>query len=198
LIKANITSEESILQNLNEWCYEVGSEFEHLGEEAALEFIKFMTQPHVLELGCGDGASVRTFIDNNIKVFALDINPYKLLRLNGALIWEIDMLTGLKQLKKNTVQNIFCHHSLEHVVDADKVIEEISRVMKKKGLFYVTVPANDYLHSVHHVVFESPLELLPKGFKPIILEERTRTYNSPVDNKPIEQSEYVCIAQKLV
>jgi len=188
LIKAKISPEESILHNLNTWCYEVGTEFEEMGKLAAIDFMSYMDNSYVLELGCGDGASIKTFIKYKWAVLAIDINPHKLEKIKGiATLWESDMLTALRTLKDNSVSNIFAHHSLEHVVNVEEVLKEISRVIKPGGYFYAVVPANDYLHSVHHVVFESPEELLQPEFKIIKAEKQIR-------NEP----EYICVAQKLV
>ena len=188
MIRANITQEESILQNLETWCYEVGSKFEKMGREAALDFIKYIISPYILELGAGDGSSSKTFVKNEKFVIAIDINYEKLKAIPSPIItWEADMLEALEILKDNSVSNVFAHHSLEHVVKAQEVINEISRVTKSKGFFYAIVPADDYLHSVHHVVFESAEELLPPGFKPIKMEKQLRN-----------ELEFICVAQKLV
>jgi len=187
LIKAQISPEESILHNLDTWCYEVGSDFEEMGRQAALDCIGYLTTIHVLDLGCGDGASTRAFVENNIYVLAVDINYEKLQSIPmPAVKWELDMLTALRTLSNNSVHNVFAHHSLEHVVNVDEVLIEIARVIRPEGLFYAVVPADDTLHSVHHVVFETPEELSPPGFKIIKAERQTR-------NEP----EFICIAQSV-
>jgi len=187
LIKADISLEESIYQNLNTWCFEVGSHFEEMGKQAALDFLKYANLTSVLELGAGDGSSTEIFIINNFSVLAIDINWQKLQSIHlPAVTWEWDMLKALQSLNSESVDNIFTHHSLEHVVDADEVIREASRVLKYSGIYYAIVPADDYLHSVHHVVFESAKELLPPGLTPIKMKKQTR--NDP---------EFICIAQKL-
>lgn len=181
-----MTQEESILYNLETWCYEVGSDFEDMGRQAAKDFIKYAINKNVLELGCGDGSTAKVFKDNNIRAMYVDINLEKLLKIPYGLIWKEDMLEALRLCKSNTIGNIFAHHSLEHVVEVEEVLKEVARVMRPLGIFYAIVPADDYLHTVHHVVFESAEELLPKKFKPIVLEKQYR-------NEP----EFICIAQKL-
>jgi hypothetical protein len=65
LKKINLTSEESIKQNKDAWCYEVGSRFEQAGIAAAHHFMNFYPFPEhqkfLIELGCGDGASTNEF-----------------------------------------------------------------------------------------------------------------------------------------
>lgn len=182
-----MTQEESILHNLETWCYEVGSEFEEMGRQAAEDFIKYITKSAVLELGCGDGASNEVFMENNIQTLSVDINPNKLSRLRHGLIVGMDMLDFLRSCKTDKVNNIFAHHSLEHTVCAEEILTEVSRVLCPNGIFYAIVPAHDHLHSVHHTVFESPDELLPPGFKPIVMQEQNR-----------KEPEWICVAQKLV
>lgn len=188
MIKANITSEESVLENLNTWCFEVGDRFEQMSIDAAHEFINYINDLEldrsVCDLGCGDGAATKVFYENNFKTIAVDINEEKLNRVPGPKI-NSDILTVVKFFKK--INNVFSHHSFEHYVNIDEVIKKIGEKMYPGSLYYVIVPAGDYLHSVHHVVFESPEELLPEGFKPLKLEKQFR-----------DEMEYVCVAQKLV
>jgi len=187
LIKASITPEESILQNLDTWCYEVGTRFEYMNIEAALDCINYIDDLgldyQIADLGCGDGAATKVFHENKFLTLAIDINEYKLEKVPGTKIC-IDLLEFLESTKK--LNNIFSHHAFEHIIDIERAINIIGEKMNVGCLYYVIVPAGDYLHSVHHVVFESPKELLPKGFKPLKLEKQYR-----------DEMEFICVAQKL-
>jgi SAM-dependent methyltransferase len=174
-----ISTERSQEENLEAWCFEVGSRFEHLSEGAVnlfymfhLNFIekykkinkKINLKKEISDLGCGDGASVKYLLRAGFDVDAVDI-PY--------------------------VTNVFCHHSLEHTVDAPRVLELIGEKLLSGGLSYIAVPAGDYLHSVHHVVFEDWKEILPPNCSALFGKKR-QVY---LDETNME-SEYVCIARK--
>lgn len=202
MIKRDLDLSESIDENLNTWCYEVGSRFEQIGIDAAKEFVdmwRFINKIekyygltnkdfYVTDLGCGDGASSNYLADQGFKVTSVDINKEKLNKMTHELIEKVhtDMEDYLYSQEDYSVQNIFTHHSLEHTVDAEEIIKLCGQKLKSGGLYYATVPADDYLHSVHHVVFEDQLELLPYGLELLLAAKRER----------FGESEFVCIAKQ--
>lgn len=161
--KVNITHQESIDQNLETWCYEVGTHYEEYSKVAAQRFIKYIRKGNVVDLGSGDGAATNVFVNNGNKTVAVDINPEKLMKIKGAKLELTDFLGYLKK----SVDNIFCHHALEHYVDYEKVIAAIGKYLKKGCYCYIAVPKGDKPHSVHHVAFESLDEITPKGLEVI-------------------------------
>ena len=193
-----ITSQESQKQNLDAWCYEVGTRFQHMSVEAAKEFANYISHvdpkeklnwSHIIDLGSGDGAGTNALIDSGFDVTAVDINRHKLERNTGANLAQKNILEYVTDA--SFLPHIFTHHSLEHTVDAPEIIQNIGIKMNEGYFYYATVPAEDYLHSVHHVVFESPEELLPPRCEPILLEQRTR-----YDGENNAEKEFVCLARK--
>lgn len=194
MIKKDITVGDSQVENLDTWCYEVGSRFEEIGVDAAQEFCRYWEEYHnfganVVDLGCGDGSSSRELVKLDFSVVAVDINKEKLDKIDHFYIEKIhtDMEDYLYSQEDNSIENIFTHHSLEHAIDAEEIIRLCGQKLKKGGLYYATVPADDYLHSVHHIVFEDPLELLPEGLELIRAYKRER----------FAEQEFVCIATRL-
>jgi len=197
MIIKDITSEESIKENLEAWCFEVGSRFEEIGRDAADDFfhIWLKNNPNhpfgninVIDLGCGDGASSLKLAESGFYVKAVDINKEKLDKIQSKFIktYYIDMEDFLDSQKDDSIENIFTHHSLEHTIDAEEIIKLCGQKLKKQGIYYAVVPADDYLHSVHHIVFEDPLELLPEGLELIRAYKRER----------FGEKEFICIATK--
>lgn len=154
---SDISKEQSIKENLDGFCFEVGSSYERYSVEAANKFIEFIGTKPVADLGCGDGAATNVFVANGNKVTAVDINPAKLNRIKGATLVNEDFETFLSK----PVDNIFLHHSLEHYVDPQAVLNKISKHLKSGSYCYIAVPKGDCVHSVHHVAFESVEEILP-------------------------------------
>jgi 2-polyprenyl-3-methyl-5-hydroxy-6-metoxy-1,4-benzoquinol methylase len=197
MIIKEITSDESKKENLDTWCYEVGSRFEEIGISAASDFydkwlalnnnnFKQFESTFVIDLGSGDGSSSEELANLGFKVLAVDINKEKLNKIKNKNITKINL--DMKQYLQLPfeVENIFTHHSLEHTIDAKEIIELCGKRLQKGGLYYAVVPANDYLHSVHHVVFEDPMELLPSDLTPLYTAYRER----------FNEKEYICLATK--
>lgn len=165
--KQNKSHEDSIQENLDVWCFEVGTNFENYSIEAAQKFIKYIGTEAVSDLGCGDGAATKVFVANGNPTTAVDINPDKLDKIEGAKKVETDFLTYLSK----PVGNVFLHHSLEHYAYPEKVLSLLAKNVKKGAYCYIAVPKNDNPHSVHHVAFDSADELIPEGFEVIDISE---------------------------
>lgn len=158
---AELTEEESIRQNLENWCFEVGTTFEAGAKESARLFLEYIGKEPVVDLGCGDGAAISVFTENGNKVTAVDINPEKLNKVQGAKKVQQDFLTFLTK----PVDNIFMHHSLEHFVNYEEVLKRISK--HTKGYCLIAVPNNDHVHSVHHVQFETVDDIIPPNMEQV-------------------------------
>jgi SAM-dependent methyltransferase len=197
MIIKDITSEDSNRENVETWALEVGTRFESYSTNAVNEFIyyikKYSVRPlpgahysEVLDLGCGDGAATTLLYDRKYDVVGVDINQKKLREIEaGPVIYQRDMYDFVKN--KFAFFHVFTHHALEHTPDAPKIIEEIGNRMMPGTIYYAVVPAEDYLHSVHHVVFEDAEELLPPKCEPLLMERRDR----------FNEKEFVCIAKKI-
>lgn len=155
--KSDITPEQSIQHNLDVYCFEVGSDYEKYAVRSAERFIEHIGNKPVIDLGCGDGAATRVFVKNGNKTTAVDINTDKLDKIEGAQTIEDNFINYLSK----PVGNLFLHHSLEHYVEPEKVLELIGKNLKKGSYCFIAVPYGGEVHSVHHVVFESIEEITP-------------------------------------
>jgi 2-polyprenyl-3-methyl-5-hydroxy-6-metoxy-1,4-benzoquinol methylase len=189
LLKNNITSEESMQENLDTWCYEVGSRFEQASVAAVRDFNLYAIFDHVADIGCGDGAASLELENRGFEVDAVDINEEKLNKIKEKNIFiKIKKQSAIEYLNSiDALDNFFSHHSLEHMIDAEEIIQLAGQKLKPRGIYYVIVPAGDYLHSVHHVVFERAEELLPVGLEPILIQEQER----------FGEKEFICVATKM-
>lgn len=163
MIKADITPEQSIQENLEIYCLEVGSDYEKYAVRSAEKFIEYIGKEPVVDLGCGDGAASKVFFENGNNVIAVDINPIKLDKNEWATTVQADFIEYLSK----PVGNLFLHHSLEHYVEPEKVLELIGKNLKKGSYCFIAVPYGGEVHSVHHVVFEDANELVPPNTKVI-------------------------------
>lgn len=180
---AKVTSEDSIQENLNTWCFEVGTEYEEYSRQSVARFIKYIGKETVIDLGAGDGAATNHFAKNGNKVIAVDINPHKLSEIKTA--WHIVKQDFVTYLSKPIQHHIFMHHALEHCIDYDTVLELIGKNLAKGKYCYIAVPKDDTPHSVHHVAFDNAEELVPPNLEVIELI----AHNQP-------QKEYIAITRK--
>jgi 2-polyprenyl-6-hydroxyphenyl methylase / 3-demethylubiquinone-9 3-methyltransferase len=95
----------------------------------------------VLDVGCGGGLLSEEFAKKGAFVTGIDISKNSIeIAKNHALEskLEIDYKKGSAEdipEKDNSFDVVICADCLEHVEDLDKVISEISRVLKSDGLF---------------------------------------------------------------
>jgi len=162
--RANLTTTQSIKQNLKTFTYERGNEWEHLSIDAVRSFMAYAPTNKVVELGCGDGAAIAEFTKHHYHVTGVDINPLKLAKIPQDIpTVQSDILAYLRRHPDNSLPNIFCHHTLEHCVHYQEILKEIGRTLRPNNIAYIVVPKDHELHSVHHVVFESPEEITVPG-----------------------------------
>ena len=95
----------------------------------------------ILDIGCGGGLLSEEFAKRGAKVTGIDISEKsieiaKQHALESKL--EIDYKSGYAEnipVKDNTFDAVICADCLEHVDDLEKVISEVSRVIKANGIF---------------------------------------------------------------
>lgn len=97
----------------------------------------------VLDLGCGDGnllLSLRRRYPNS-QLTGIDLSKARCEKLrsskNNIRVICSDV-TDIKSLKSNTFDIIISNQVIEHVTDDNKAVEEAYRLLKKKGVFYVS------------------------------------------------------------
>ena len=161
MIKSNTSPSDAIKENLETFCFEVGTEFEQYSKVQAARFVEFIGTKPVTDLGAGDGAGTGYFVINGNPVTAVDINPDKLDKIDGAMTVCRDIVSYLEA--SDGEANIFMHHVLEHIPNYEEVLSLISKKLNKGGYALIAVPKGDEPHSVHYVQFDDPSEIIPEG-----------------------------------
>ena len=89
--------------------------------------VKNIKNKDIIALNLGSGNSNISY-----KIINIDIFPYK----------NVDICCDIAKLpfKDNSIDVIFCISVLEHVVNPEKVVSEINRVLKKDGIVYSSFP----------------------------------------------------------
>lgn len=125
-----------------------------------------------LELGCGS----KKQHDDAIGIDALD---YPCVDIVG------DIFDVLKKIPDETIHEIYSYHFFEHIDDLSKLVNELERVLVKKGKLKVVVPhfSNPYYYSDY--THKSQFGLYTFSYFAVdkILSRRVPTYEkSPVFN----------------
>ena len=92
----------------------------------------------VIDVGGGDGSRYKS-------LFLFD--EYKSIDIDAAS--KPDIIADAYQLPitSNSVDTVLCSQVLEHVIDPDKVLAEIFRILKPQGICILTVPFFNEIHS---------------------------------------------------
>lgn len=111
-------------------------------------------QPNILDIGCGTGQNVKAFSKLG-ESFGIDNSKDALLFCRKKGLKNVALGSANKiPFKDNTFEVVTLLDVLEHVKE-DTALVEINRVLKKRGLLLVTVPAYQWLWSrwdevLHH------------------------------------------------
>lgn len=95
----------------------------------------------VLEIGCGDGFSLEVMKSkgfNSVVGADINIDKLKVARQNGhqATLLDVHYLG----VASNSVDAVYCTHTLEHSYDGYRALQEIFRVLKPSGILFLIVP----------------------------------------------------------
>ncbi len=153
----NVITEEKLKKHYRDnYKYDVtrqfreGNFFEQYWIKNRIEKIKKYITPsekNILDLGCGTGeitkSIAKAFPDSD--VVGIDISPWtirkaKSYHLNAK---NVEFLVGdafnLK-FRKNTFDIVISTEVIEHLLSPELIFDEVSRVLKKNGLFIICVP----------------------------------------------------------
>lgn len=123
----------------------------HLGlRYRARKILKFIgnRKQKILDLGCGPGYYSIALVKKGNDVTGIDISEDKI-NIAKQVAKEnkinVNFLVGDARkipFKDNTFDLVICSEIIEHVKEDKKVIKEILRILKKRGRFIITTPAD--------------------------------------------------------
>lgn len=99
----------------------------------------------ILDVGCGEGLFAYILFDEQIDT---GIEPNKgeidLAKSNGMYNELINCYGDSIPKESGVYRTVFSNSVLEHILELAPVLQEINRVMFAGGMFYVTVPSNNF------------------------------------------------------
>jgi len=96
----------------------------------------------ILDIGCGKGNLIKRLLSEKGDYVGIDVHPWFNLKYpDGSLNYDF-LLSDSQNLcfQEQSFDEVYCYDVLEHVADYEKVLIEICRVVKDKGLLFVSVP----------------------------------------------------------
>lgn len=138
-------------------------EIERLGLRIGnVELITLSKNRHkILDCGCGSGSlCVYLNMKTNVKTYGTDISPYGI-----QLAQELARKTGAKaEFKVADIEKklpfpndyfdlVIMHEVMEHLVYPERAVSEVSRVLRKGGIFFLAGPS---------LILRSPIQILLK------------------------------------
>ncbi|MEN3045237.1 MAG: class I SAM-dependent methyltransferase [Candidatus Hydrothermales bacterium] len=128
----------------------------------------------VLDLGCGFGNNTFLIYEKNAKVFAVDIEKDFVYvvnlkrKLTGYKIYTV-VGDGLSlPFKDNSFDLVICTHTLEHIKDPFLLLREMKRVLRNRGILYLSIPNYLFPFEPHFRVILLPY--LSKKFSKVLLK----------------------------
>ena len=102
-------------------------------------------QAPILDLGCGDGSFAKTVFSFPISD-GIDLSEEDISRAAEKGIYERLTVGDARNLpyQSESFQTVFSNCVLEHIPDIEKVLSEVSRVLKPEGVFIFTVPSEKF------------------------------------------------------
>jgi SAM-dependent methyltransferase len=99
----------------------------------------------ILDVGCGDGRLLSIFKRRGWDVFGVEISPTRFhiakRELNLKTVFNCTVVEA--GFESNYFDAVVLNHVFEHLLDPERELEEIKRILKPFGFVYITVPNID-------------------------------------------------------
>jgi len=167
-----------------------------------LKYSSLKSSESFLDLGCGDG-SLLYFLNKqgylkNKEVYVIDFSKHRIgliKKINDKFNCFVNDACNIKDIKNNSIDFLTSTQLIEHVSDDEKMVKEISRILKEKGTVYLSTVFKKWygwyfykcngkwaLHPEHVREYTEDKQLIDlfkkEGFK--VLENKKKLFYFPV------------------
>lgn len=109
----------------------------------AYEIVAEKVKGHTLEIGCGEGYGIKTYINNTAYLMVIDKSKTNLKRIKAehpsCEIYN-KKIPPLSFIKNDAFDTVISFQVIEHIKDYHFFIKELHRVLKPGGKAYITTP----------------------------------------------------------
>ena len=143
----------SVSQHWEKEKYEKNARFVSDYGEELIEWLNPQKNEYILDLGCGDGVLTKKISEYGCKVLGLD-GSQKFIEAAEKL--GIDAVQGDAQNMnfENEFDAIFSNAALHWMTNPEKVMEGVSRALKKGGRFVVEMGGKGNIEKIENAIFE--------------------------------------------
>ena len=126
----------------------------------------------ILEIGCGEGGTLKSFLNKGCRCFGIDLSATKILYANEAMKHEVaeglaafmaadiyDPFISERYL--NRFDLVILKDTIEHLVDRQKLLGMIKRWLAEGGVVFVAFPPWLMPYGGHQQMADTPLGKLP-------------------------------------
>jgi 2-polyprenyl-3-methyl-5-hydroxy-6-metoxy-1,4-benzoquinol methylase len=96
----------------------------------------------VLELGGGTAEMSRRMVERELRVTFVDLNEHNIRKAQalGIESLQLDLNRGLSRFRNEQFDGVLMLEIIEHVVAAENLLSEVSRVLKRSGFLILSTP----------------------------------------------------------
>lgn len=109
-----------------------------------VEFIdKKFSPTKILDIGCGEGFSVKAFNEYGIDAYGIEGSSYAISKIDKSIknkVFQINLNSHKFPFENETFDFILCSHTIEHIHNLDFFVSELSRVLKTGGNAWILTP----------------------------------------------------------
>ncbi len=130
--------------NIKDYSKNINSDggIDHLGiwHRGIMQIVNVKNK-NILDIGCGSGSLLKTFLPEARSVLGIDPNPQNITKLNEQQIpGKVGFLEDFKNELLNSFDTAFCCEVIEHLYDYKILFANTSDVLKDGGKFVVSTP----------------------------------------------------------
>jgi len=129
---------------------------EDVAQHAGQHFRRTGRKLDLLDVGVGDGVSMRYLEVNagaeHICYHGVDLFPKGIKKVYKLELWQlqqVDLENGMPAVDSTRYDLVICEQVLEHLVECERGLAELTRVLRPGGTLIVGVPI--FAHGVHHL-----------------------------------------------
>lgn len=100
----------------------------------------------ILDLGCGEGKIAKVLFGKGVVDIGLDNESEMVKAARKSKVYKKVVLGDAQDLpfRNNSLSTVFSNSVIEHIQGIEKVLSEVSRILKPGGLFIFTVPSHKF------------------------------------------------------
>ena len=104
-------------------------------------FLSNVKNKRILEIGCGSGGMIEFLMKTN-EVYGADVSDsgIKIAKRKGLKVFKVDISEQRLPFKTGVFDYVLMIGTIEHLMNPQKAINEIQRVLRKEGICLITAP----------------------------------------------------------